>query len=119
MIIGLLIFWAILGAIVGAIAQSKGRGFGGWFVYGALVFPIALVHILLEPDERKEAAAWISMAQAAAHRPCPWCAEPIKNAALVCRHCGRDAPPTPGASPDATAPNPGRHRGRNPPLNFD
>jgi hypothetical protein len=23
-------------------------------------------------------------------RPCPFCAEPVKNTAVVCRHCGRD-----------------------------
>lgn len=23
-------------------------------------------------------------------RPCPWCAEPIKRAAKICRFCGRD-----------------------------
>jgi hypothetical protein len=25
-------------------------------------------------------------------RSCPWCAEKIKSAAIVCRHCGRDIP---------------------------
>lgn len=25
------------------------------------------------------------------HRDCPWCAEPIRQAAIVCRWCGRDA----------------------------
>lgn len=27
----------------------------------------------------------------AARRPCPWCAEPIRQAAVICRWCGNDA----------------------------
>lgn len=29
---------------------------------------------------------------------CPFCAEEIKSAAIVCKHCSRDLPPTTGAS---------------------
>jgi hypothetical protein len=42
-ILGLLIF----GAIVAMLAKSKGRSATGWFFYGFLLFPIALVHALL------------------------------------------------------------------------
>ena len=31
-------------------------------------------------------------------RTCPWCAETIKAAAVVCRFCGRDVEPVPGAA---------------------
>ena len=37
-------------------------------------------------------------------RACPWCAEPIKPAAIVCRYCNRDVTPTAGVD---TASQPG------------
>lgn len=106
--LGLFVVAALLGCIPGAIAQGKGRSFGLWWVYGFLIFPVALVHILLEPDGRQEAAAFQAMVHAAGHRACPSCAEPIKRAALVCRYCGRDVPPEP--APAAPPPRDARRR---------
>ena len=41
----MLIVLAILGAVVALIATMKGRGGLWWFVYGVLLFPVALVHV--------------------------------------------------------------------------
>jgi hypothetical protein len=70
-----LILCLILGVIPGAIAQSKGRNFIDWWLYGALLFVVALLHAL-----------------AISGKKCPYCAEVIKPEACVCHYCGRDVP---------------------------
>lgn len=84
---GLLILWLVMGAVVGVIAQSKGHSFLMWALYGFVIWPVALVHILVTKP-----------ALGADQRACPKCAEPVQKAALVCKHCGADlaaAPPEP------------------------
>src|SRR5438067_23776 len=78
----------LLGLIPAMIASSKGRSFFGWYVYGVLLFLIALVHaLLLRPDVKHVEARAIAED---GRRKCPHCAELIKREALVCRYCGRD-----------------------------
>lgn len=59
----ILILAALLGLIPAFIAKNKGRSFAGWWVYGALLFVVALVHSLLisarpgsDEDYRQQAA---------------------------------------------------------------
>lgn len=52
--------WIVMAIIVAMIADSKGRSSGWWFFYGLLLWPIALVHILLK--ESLKAARPISAA---------------------------------------------------------
>lgn len=91
-----LIVAALLGLVVGAIAQSKGRSFFGWWLYGALLFIVAIVHVLvLKPDVKGVEARAL---QGGDQRKCPHCAEVIKAEAKVCRYCGRDVEPVAQAS---------------------
>lgn len=77
-----------LGFVPALIAQSKGRGFFGWYVYGVLLFVFALIHsLLLRPDVKAQEARTM---EDEGRRPCPHCAELIKREAVACRYCGRD-----------------------------
>jgi hypothetical protein len=80
---------AMLACIPAAIAKSKGRSFGVWWLYGFLILPIALIHSLAASAriEDKDHQARLS-----GLRKCPYCAEFIRPDAIVCKHCGRELP---------------------------
>lgn len=113
--------WLVVnGGIGAAIGTPKGRRFDGFLLGGLLGFVGWIIIAVLEPtrDERArrqhEAAQTAALAaryyqpqpglvpsyvmapepgpSASSHRPCPWCAEPIRPAAVLCRFCGRDVP---------------------------
>ena len=65
----------LLSVIPAYIAQTKGKSFGAWYVYGLFLLPITFIHsLILERDDRK----------------CPHCAELVKQEATVCKHCGSE-----------------------------
>lgn len=68
----------ILAFCIMVIAKSKKRDIGLWFMYGLILPPVALTHILVLPEEGA--------------KPCPRCAELAKAAAQVCPHCGHELP---------------------------
>jgi RNA polymerase subunit RPABC4/transcription elongation factor Spt4 len=84
-------FWTvavILGAIVGAIAKHKGKDFLSWWVYGTLLFIIALPHILITNTKQKVIEN--NKLKSGEFKKCPHCAELIKREAKICRYCGND-----------------------------
>jgi hypothetical protein len=80
-LIEILVLSSTVGFIPSMIAKKKGRDPILWWLYGTVLFIIALPHaLIMSPLESKDL------------RKCPCCAEFIKREALVCKHCGQKIP---------------------------
>lgn len=82
----LILLCLVLGLIPAAIARAKGRSAFGWWIYGSILFLIALPHaLLLDSIEASR-----TLLRESGRRRCPYCAEVIQAAATLCRFCQRD-----------------------------
>jgi len=81
---GWVVFWIVMSGVVALVALSEGRTALPWFFYGALIWPIALVHVLVSPGSGEAVA---KRAQAEGRVRCPKCAAFILPAAQVSPFC--------------------------------
>jgi hypothetical protein len=86
-----LVIIVVIGLLPAFIASSKGRDFVTWWVYGSLLFIIALPHSLIMSADQKAVEG--KQLATGDMRKCPHCAEVVKREAKVCRYCQRDLPP--------------------------
>ena len=101
MLLGVLVLAAVLGLIPAAVASAKGRSFGLWWLFGALLFIVALPCALLIRRDQQAVDAQASRDMDG--RKCPWCAEIIRREAVVCRYCGRAVEPVDQSSTSSVA----------------
>ncbi|MEG1412782.1 MAG: hypothetical protein RSB38_07645 [Oscillospiraceae bacterium] len=68
------IIWAlVIGFIPAIIAKNKGRNFFRWYIYGVLIFIVAIVHVMFIKDE--------------SGIKCPVCQKRISENSSICKYC--------------------------------
>ncbi|MDX1755867.1 MAG: hypothetical protein R3175_07410 [Marinobacter sp.] len=82
----LVVLWIICGGVSAMIANHKGRDAFPWFLIGVIFGPLGILAsiVVSSTDAKKEKQAIIQGSM----KQCPRCAEAVKSAAVVCKHCG-------------------------------
>ncbi|CAB5648347.1 MULTISPECIES: hypothetical protein [Pseudomonas] len=96
-------FIAVVGALAMDVSVSTGMGrrvnnIGlmaqqqNYLIIGALIALAGLLMTIFGGKKKLSSEQIASIMEAKDSRPCPFCAEPIKHAAIKCKHCQADVP---------------------------
>ena len=84
--------WLVCGLIGAIICEQKGRNSAGGLLLGVFFGPIGvIICAVLEKNERVLEKRTLRSGEM---RKCPYCAEPLRWEASVCRYCGREVSPS-------------------------
>lgn len=79
-----LLIWLGCGVVSAMIASSKGNSGCGWFAMGGIVGANWIIDGVFTSDNEQE-----KNIRKGNNKKCPYCAEYVKQEAVVCKHCGR------------------------------
>jgi len=83
-----IVVWFVCALIAAAICEAKGHSAIAGFFLGLLLGPIGvIIAAVLSRDETVLEERAVKSGQM---RKCPYCAEPVRWDAKVCRYCGRE-----------------------------
>lgn len=84
----------ILGPVVvmGTSVMTQGTATGAFAATLAFLVPVAALAVVLLAKNGQQIAA--ETGQFGDYRKCPFCAEPVRNEAVKCKHCGSSLEPT-------------------------
>lgn len=84
------LLWLLMTMVVFGMALLKRKNPLSWLIYGLLIWPVALLHLLVAPNLFPNGA---NRGAVAKKRKCRICGEMNEPEATQCAHCSRYLPP--------------------------